>query len=256
MLKNYKASMAFFLYSLLFACVFATTSKTLVIAHACRGVVSDAECTKTSLHKLITAGILAIECDVAKTKDDVIVLLHPGRQENSAVTSVLPSGEHCIHVTLSELRITKPDLMTLEELLKETPNKITIALDFKERGLEELVARIIQQNIAAGHHTDTQFFALSWYDETLAKLKQLLPFIKIFPVYVTGKTIEHYQAMHVNGVVLVNKTPGAITLDLVNKLKAAGLGLIIFHPHDGPKETINTLQVDALLMDNAFEYAA
>ena len=244
--------------------VFVVAAETLFIAHSSRPDINYTECTKKSLDEVIKKGVRVVECDLAKTTDGVIVLLHPGRPENRDVTTQSAPGERYVHMTLQELHQAKPELMTLEEFLRETPNNIIIALDFKEnRGLEEDSARLVAQSIAAGRHTNSQFYALSWNDTVLLKFRQLLPFVKIFPVFLgtAEKNIEYYKAMTADGVVLINRVvgaPAAITPDLVAKLKAAGLKLMVLQPQEGPKDVIAKLMLefDSILADNVVEYLA
>lgn len=117
-----------------------------------------------SFREAVAMGCDMIECDIRRTQDHELVVIHDARLKRR------PVGD----LTLAELRArhASPDhpVPTLAELLDELAGRVRFDLELKEAGYERQVLRAVLSRLH-----ESQFWLTSFLPESLASLKRAHP---------------------------------------------------------------------------------
>ena len=134
-----------------------------IIAHrGARGLAP--ENTVASLQKALEYKVDMVEFDVRVTKDAVPVLHHGQRLVDASGNSL-----NLANYDYEELKDHKPDLMTLEEALKNFAGKVPLYIEVKGGESAEPIARVIKT------YRHNKLFIGSKNQRTLRKMHKLLP---------------------------------------------------------------------------------
>ncbi len=141
----------------------------------------EPENTIRSFKKAIELGVDAVELDVRRTKDDIIVVIH------DADVGKTTNGEGFVNeLTLQEITqfvTEKGDkIPTLEEALDFLNKKVKILIELKETGFENKMLSLIHEK---GLENDT--IVVSFLEEALKKVRQLDNEIETGLIYVRHK---------------------------------------------------------------------
>lgn len=141
----------------------------------------EPENTIRSFEKAIELGVDAVELDVRRTKDDIIVVIH------DADVGKTTDGEGFVNeLTLEEIKqfvTEKGDkIPTLEEALDFLNKKVKILIELKETGFEKEVLSLIHEN-----ELEKDTIVVSFLEEALKKVRQLDNEIETGLIYVRHK---------------------------------------------------------------------
>lgn len=133
-----------------------------IIAHRGASGLVEHENTIESFAKAVEVGADAIECDVRKTKDGKMIIVHDDNYEDKKIIDLT-------YEELSELTKQKGFIMpTLEETLLWAKGKIFIDIELKEEGYEEEFINAVKKVL-----TYDEFYVRSFNDNSLKKIKEL-----------------------------------------------------------------------------------
>ncbi len=151
-------------------------NKPLIIGHRGASGLVQFENTYEAFQKAIDIGCDGIECDIRKTKDDILIINHNPNIDDLIIK------DH----TYEELNTYTTNkgypLPTLIDTLKLVKDKILIDIEIKEVGYEEKIINEILNVLEIN-----QFFVRSFFDEALIKIHSLNKDIRI--ILLTG--VEH-----------------------------------------------------------------
>lgn len=151
-------------------------NKPLVIGHRGASGLVKFENSFEAFQKAIDIGCDGIECDVRKTKDDILIINH---NPNIGDLIIKDHTYEELNNYTTSLGYTLP---TLIETLKLVKDKILIDIELKEVGYEEKIVDEILNVLPLD-----QFFVRSFFDEALIKIHHINKDIRI--ILLTG--IEH-----------------------------------------------------------------
>ena len=142
-------------------------NKQWIIAHRGASGLVEHENTIEAFEKAIEVGSDSIECDIRKTKDGKIIVVHNPDYNNKLISEY----------TYEELcEETKKDgfIMPLyEDALECVKGRIFIDVELKEAGYEEEVVEVTLK-----HLTPTEFFFRSFIGPAIKRIKEINPDIK------------------------------------------------------------------------------
>jgi glycerophosphoryl diester phosphodiesterase len=156
----------------------------LNIAH--RGASAyEHENTLASIEKAVELGADAVEFDLRRTADGVIVLWHDGRIRNRDEKSI-PMSE----IPLDDLRVYSNEkgfrLATFEEVLKEFGTKIAFDIEIKTPGFEEDIIHLLNRFPMVFSPTIS-----SYHSGVIRRIKALDPSINTGLVVGNSRIIKH-----------------------------------------------------------------
>ena len=147
--------------------------ETLVIGHRGASGLVEHENTIEAFQKAIEVGCNAIECDIRKTKDDILVINHDPHIKDLVIS------EHTYQELNDYTLSLSYHLPTLIETLEFVKGKILIDLEIKEIGYEEKILSEVLSVLSID-----EFFIRSFYDEVLIKIHSLNKDIRL--ILLTG----------------------------------------------------------------------
>lgn len=137
-------------------------SKQLVVAHRGASGLVEFENTIESFSKALEVGADAFECDVRKTKDGQMIIVHNDNYDGHKIADL-------DYKSLCSLTLEKGFIMpTLEETLQWCKDKIFIDIELKEEGYEEEVVDLVKKYL-----TYDKFFIRSFNDNSLRLIKKI-----------------------------------------------------------------------------------
>ncbi len=144
------------------------TSTMKIVGHrGARGLAP--ENTIASLQKALEHHVDELEFDVRVTKDEVVIL-HHDRNLADASGSKLRVSSH----TYRELKAHKPDLATLEEVLKVIGHPVPLYIEVKPHEPIKPIVKILKSSLANGWEAQ-HFLLASSSQKTLLELQAALP---------------------------------------------------------------------------------
>jgi glycerophosphoryl diester phosphodiesterase len=156
----------------------------VVIGH--RGAAGLApENTIAGVLKAIEVGADAVEIDVQKTVDDVMIVVHDEDLSRVAGTNI--NVRNVRYKDLENIRVSGEKIPTLEEVLTVSIDKIFVFIEIKNRGDEEKTLDVIRSVGASD-----RVAIISFYEEPLIKIKRYSPNIPVGIIYYQppGKIID------------------------------------------------------------------
>jgi glycerophosphoryl diester phosphodiesterase len=211
-----------------------------VIAH--RGYSGRApENTLVAFREALELGVDAIECDVRRTLDGEIVLLH-----DATVDRTTDGSGEVAEMRFDDLRAldagswkheryTGERVPTLSEAIAAIGSRATFIIEIKQTGIEDHVVELIRQE---GAVHDVLIFA---FDHAVAKrVRELEP--RIPCAFLTGGTEDHSEdaarelidlALTANASMLASHH-GGVTGAVLRRVRAAGLTLCVWTIDDPP----------------------
>ena len=147
--------------------------KRLVIAHRGASGLVKFENTLESFEKAIEVNCDAIECDVRRTKDNVLIINHNDDIDNMLIKDY--TYEYLNNYTTNK----GYHLPTLLETLNLVKGRILIDIEVKEPGYEEQMSKEIYSVLS-----NDEFFIRSFSDEALIAFKKINKDIKV--ILLTG----------------------------------------------------------------------
>ena len=148
--------------------------KTIVCAHRGASGLVKYENTIDAFNKAIEVGADSIECDVRKTKDNVIVISHNDNVFGNVIK------DYTYQELLDKTSKDGYHLPTLKEALLACKNKILIDIEIKEEGYESEIVAQIEEILKTN-----EFNIRCFYDNSLIEVKKIDP--NIFTVLLLGK---------------------------------------------------------------------
>lgn len=135
-----------------------------VIGHGGAGAYFPGN-SRPAVEAAIRFGVDRIECDIQRSKDGDLVLVHDDRVP-------LPSGGTCRvrRLTTAELRAVLPGLLTLDEAAELTATRVPLMLDIKRSSYDDAVIEAIAQ-----HRFDRECSLSTTYLSTLVKVGRRFP---------------------------------------------------------------------------------
>lgn len=139
-----------------------------IIGHGGAGV-SVRNNSLAAAHVALAAGVDRIECDVRRSRDGLLVLVHDHQLPNGD-----GRGTEVASLLLAELRHLIPDLLLLDDLIEEVGGRVPLMLDVKQSGYEqELIAAIRRHDLAGASSVSTTFGI------TLLRLRGAFPTMRL-----------------------------------------------------------------------------
>ncbi len=223
----------------------------LAIAH--RGASAyEPENTLRAFRRAIELGADMSELDVHLSKDGHLIVMH-----NAAVDSTTNGRGAIKEMTLAELKRLDAgkgeQVPTLQQVVDLVRGKSGLYIELKGEGTPPKVVSLLRAN----HFTDRrQVIVGSFLTRLVKEVKDLAPKIAtsllVGPVFPPDQLVAMTRAVQADYVHLCweNRHPQPHTLltpDLLNALRAAGLGIVLWH-EERPSElrTLRTLDVDAI----------
>ncbi len=223
----------------------------LAIAH--RGASAyEPENTLRAFRRAIELGADMSELDVRLSKDGHLIVMH-----NAAVDSTTNGRGAIKEMTLAELKRLDAgkgeQVPTLQQVVDLVRGKSGLYIELKGEGTPPKVVSLLRAN----HFTDRrQVIVGSFLTRLVKEVKDLAPKIAtsllVGPVFPPDQLVAMTRAVQADYVHLCweNRHPQPHTLltpDLLNALRAAGLGIVLWH-EERPSElrTLRTLDVDAI----------
>lgn len=150
--------------------------KLYVIAHRGASGLVEFENTLEAYQKAIDLNCDAIECDVRKTSDDVIIMSHDPNIKDMIIKdhTYQELNEYALSIGFH--------LPTLKETLELVKNKILIDIELKEKGYEDKILDEVLSILNVN-----EFFIRSFEDESLIKIHSLNKDVKIILLTGIGK---------------------------------------------------------------------
>lgn len=152
--------------------------KTIVIGHRGASGLIEHENTIEAFQKAIDLGCEAIECDIRKTKDNILVINHDPFIKDLIIK------EHTYQELNDYTLSLGYHLPTLLETLEFVKDKILIDLEIKEEGYEEKIVKEVLSVL-----TIDKFFLRSFFDNALIKIHSINKDIRL--ILLTG--LSHPQ---------------------------------------------------------------
>ena len=159
---------------------------TMIVSH--RGLSGDEpESTLDAFAATVARGVEAIEFDVRRTADGVLVVFHDAKADGLAIADV----------TYAELVARIPGLCTLGEVLDVVPPACLLDVEVKVPGFEEELLSALRAERGAD-----SFVVTSFHDEVVARVKALDPQVRAGLVLgngrprggLRGRLSEHFPA--------------------------------------------------------------
>lgn len=136
--------------------------KQMIIAHRGASGLVEHENTIEAFEKAVEVGADSIECDVRKTKDGKIIVVHDEDYQGKLIKDLS-------YQDLSILTTANGFLMpTLEEAILWCKDKIVIDIELKEEGYEEEVIALVKKHLSC-----QDFLIRSFNDSSLKKIKRI-----------------------------------------------------------------------------------
>jgi len=156
----------------------------IVVGH--RGAAGLApENTIAGVLKAVEVGADAVEIDVQKTVDDVMIVVHDEDLSRVAGTNI--NVRKVRYKDLENIRVSGEKIPTLEEVLTVSIDKIFVFIEIKNKGDEEKTLDVIRSVGASD-----RVAIISFYEEPLIKIKRCSPNIPVGIIYYQppGKIID------------------------------------------------------------------
>lgn len=227
---------------------------TLRIGH--RGAAGTApENTLASFRRALSIGVDAVEFDIHRTRDGVLVVMHDFTVERCS------NGKGTIgEMTLEELRrldtgswygpeFAGETVPTLAELVEAVPAPVVLFLEikagsYKYPGLEEQLAAFIQEHNLLGR------IQISSFDHfALKRMRELLPELETAVLY-AHRSVDPVGLARSCNARAIHPNWSTITRETVAEAHAAGLKVNVWTPNS--QEAINAcydLGVDGIITD-------
>lgn len=163
-----------------------------LISHRIRGFDST-DATKTGLLNAIEKGVDHFEIDLRITKDNKLVLNHDPHLLEQYNTSVTIANVALTELkTLTNKNNNGSSLLEFTEFLDITNSynhkNITIAIDIKETGLEEVIVHEIEKR-----GMTSQIIVFSWLPEVLFKISKIQKNLKLCFSHIPMKNFLLYK---------------------------------------------------------------
>ena len=141
----------------------------------------EPENTLRSFKKALRLGVNAVELDVRRTKDNVLMVIH-----DEEVDKITDGSGLVKELTLEEIKELSTEkgekIPTLEEALDFLDRKVKILVELKEMGLEE---RVLDMILDRGLEEDV--IIVSFHEEALMKVRELNEKVETGLIYVRHK---------------------------------------------------------------------
>ena len=137
-------------------------NKQVIIAHRGASGLVKHENTIESFEKAWKIGADSFECDVRKTKDGKMIVVH---DEDYKGQKICELSYHDLCILTTKDGFIMP---TLEDTILWCKDKIIIDIELKEEGYEEEVVTLVKKHLA---HSD--FFIRTFNDSSLKIIKQI-----------------------------------------------------------------------------------
>ena len=147
--------------------------ETKIIGHRGASGLVEHENTIEAFQKAIEIGCHAIECDIRKTKDDILVISHDPFIKEMIIC------EHTYQELNDYTMSLGYHLPTLSETLEFVKGKILIDLEIKEEGYEEKIVDEVLKVLSIN-----DFYLRSFYDNALIKINHINKDIRL--ILLTG----------------------------------------------------------------------
>jgi len=134
----------------------------------------------------IDAGADIVECDVRKTKDGKLIILHDDNFKRLAGVELSPREVDYDYIK-ENIKIDGEPVPLLKEVLDITANKVGLAIEIKEPDTVDDVVRLVEEMEAV-----ERVAIISFYEEALIKAKKLNNKLLTGIIYLRppGKIIE------------------------------------------------------------------
>ena len=133
--------------------------ETKVVGHRGASGLVEHENTIEAFQKAIDIGCYAIECDIRKTKDDILVINHDPFIKDLIIS------EHSYQELNDYTMSLGYHLPTLIETLEFVKGKILVDLEIKEEGYEDKIVDEVLSVLSIN-----EFYLRSFYDNALIKI--------------------------------------------------------------------------------------
>lgn len=158
------------------------TDKVLVCAHRGihRTITNDnyvAENSMTSIKEAIANNVDIIECDVRTSSDGVLILMHDATLDRTTNGTGYVSSKTYNYLKTLKLKkygsttITTDTIPTLEQVLRETKDKIFVNIDIKNASIVDVQAMVIK----TGMIDNVMFFVKEQTDAEALLAKGIIP---------------------------------------------------------------------------------
>ncbi|MBU0979230.1 MAG: hypothetical protein KJ709_00355 [Nanoarchaeota archaeon] len=183
-----------------------------------------------AFRKAIQQGADWVECDVHKSKDGELIVMHDFDLSKTTTGKGLIGDMSLSEIRKFELKNGEP-IPTLRDVIDLIKGKAGLYCELKVQGMEEEFVRIVTEN---GHIDKT--IAISFHHPVLKKIKQLEPRIKT-SVLVTAIPMDPIAVVRSAGADFFHpcweyrlaRPHKLSTPDLINSLKKEGIGIISWH---------------------------
>ncbi len=145
-----------------------TTSRPEVVAHAGAGTDGSGN-SLPAMERVLALGVDRIECDVQRSRDGDLILIHDDRIRG-------PDGRRSRVSLLStaELRVCLPGLLLFDELAEMVKGRTPLLIDVKGPGYEAALAGAVRR-----HELAAQSSASSTHALTLRRLRVAFPNMRL-----------------------------------------------------------------------------
>lgn len=178
------------LYVVLIICFsWVTCSCVEVIGH--RGCLYEPENTISAFKRALELKVDTIKFDVWVCKTGELIVINEERVDRLA--SCKGTVRSFTLQALKQMKVLgKENFLTLQEALNYIDKKVHVFIEFKEKGIVELVAAVINEYILH-HGWDEDFFAVaSFFHNDLVRFMTLCPGVKTVASYV-GEPVHYAQ---------------------------------------------------------------
>ncbi len=134
----------------------------MIIAHRGASGLVRFENTKEAFEKAIEVKADSIECDVRRTKDNIIIINHDADIDGMVIS------ENTYDDLCKKTNILGYNLLTLNEAVNIVKGRIGIDIEIKEEGYEQEIYNVVISTL----NTD-EFYIRSFYDESIKKIKEI-----------------------------------------------------------------------------------
>lgn len=205
---------------------YGNRNELIVIGH--RGAPREApENTISSFEKAVKAGVDCVECDLRRTQDGRVVVIHDRdvrRTTNGRGRVDSMSEDQLLELDAGAWfgkKFTGEKIPTLDGILEwGASSGARLILELKDREIEEFVARRI-----AAHEMEKNVTVCSWKPQSLQKMRELSLDISVAPILISANRINP-KIVALNPAFIFLWGGPAMTRGVVTKLHAAGIKVI------------------------------
>ena len=214
-----------------------------------RGCLYEPENSKSAFEKAIDLKVDMIKFDLWECKTGELIVINYER-----VDSLTNSKGFVKNFTLDELKkmmiLGKEKFLTFQEALDCINKRVKVYVEFKEKGIVERVAKVINEYVLNHGWKIEDFIISSFFHNDLIKLFSLCPGIKLAAGFV-GELVGYAkfaEDMKIYGIGTISKY---LTKEFVDDAHNRNIKMYVYAV-DCEKETLQkciTLGVDGILAD-------